>query len=128
MNEIKFRLVKEGKIVGYESHIIDPNIGHIGIYHKKVGETRYKYGYPVTMGDVYYIYHDEKEQYTNKKDKNGRKIYLGDIIKSNDGEIATVVSENGELSTKEWAFKPIFDWWEVIGNIHDTPELLEKVE
>lgn len=78
-------------------------------------------------------------QFTGLTDKNGKKIFEGDIIKGHTGRILTVkfgqhydeeynalsygwfVFDNeGELSFGE-------DWGghEVIGNIHDTPELLE---
>lgn len=78
--KIKFRLVLNNNIVGYETHVIDSRIGHIGIYHKRPDETGLKYGYPVTMGDRYYIFHDKKEQFTGLYDKNNVEIYVGDIV------------------------------------------------
>lgn len=70
-------------------------------------------------------------EYTGLTDKNGKKIFEGDIIRSN--------SERGyiEYYPNDCAFDVVDDhgfYWlisemsniEVIGNIHDNPELLEE--
>lgn len=74
------------------------------------------------------------EQCTGLKDKNGRLIYEGDIVKldseQSDIHIAKVIYRNGcfYLSAKKWVspfnfLKP--RRWKIIGNIHENPELLE---
>jgi hypothetical protein len=77
------------------------------------------------------VYPETVGQYTGLTDKNGKKIFEGDIIRSN--------SERGyiEYYPNDCAFDVVDDhgfYWlisemsniEVIGNIHDNPELLEE--
>ena len=80
----------------------------------------------------------ELEQYTGLKDKNGKEIYEGDIANLGKYGIYVVVFnefwcgfefEGGKgVKTKSGVEHPRFsqDWQtaEVIGNIHENPELL----
>ncbi|MHA1286440.1 MAG: YopX family protein [Candidatus Thorarchaeota archaeon] len=74
-------------------------------------------------------------QYTGLKDMNGKEIYEGDILQLNGDENARWVVE---WDACKFVFRPIYpglkylkpdDWCdvlEIVGNIYDNPELLER--
>ena len=87
---------------------------------------------------------DTVGQFTGLTDKNGKEIYEGDVIESNSTRHVVKYMEKGALfagvstsikdsMTGDYAEIPLWQHWidgwgkEVIGNIHDNPELLKQI-
>ena len=84
----------------------------------------------IPIWEDYNIRTETVGQYTGLTDKNGKKIFEGDIIKDRFDDIgqieykpkyAAFIIQGWETGFAFWVKKDI----EVIGNIHDNPELLK---
>ena len=125
MREIKFRAWNGRKIVDIDE-----------MYFGRDGALEAG----TTGGSTYLV--DPKEllmQYTGLKDKNGKEIYEGDVLLYDGGDLP---KEKWSKAVVEWDQQGMWthpghsnapdDWFirpsisEVIGNIHENPELLEQ--
>ena len=85
---------------------------------------------PQTASVKIFIDPETVAQYTERKDKNGVKIFRNDIVKFSNKDIAVICwfKDSWQFDFL-WGFAPIGNVddvsIEVIGNIHDNSELLE---
>ncbi|MEK4501194.1 YopX family protein [Bacillus sp. FSL R12-0069] len=120
MREIKFRawVLKDEALDGLMENMMEYDVES---FHDPLYE--YKRGNIILM------------QYTGLKDKNGKEIYEGDIIRNDRGTILKVpfvdgafYAEGTDALSKQYVFSVLSDfssWSEVIGNIYENSELLE---
>lgn len=143
MREIKFRLTRGGKIVGYEKHVV--SCGRVDIFQsiKNDDEDGWEWwNICVPFAKKPYIECDNKDQFTGLLDKNGKEIYEGDVChvkyydKTQDCTYTNtfLYEDNGraffsegcyQIECNETAYIKWFESVEVVGNRHENPELLE---
>jgi hypothetical protein len=130
MKTIKFRLIKDNKVVGYEIPATQPD-GIFGWdyqinYIPKKDEICGPSGY---SGN--FIRHDIKNQFIGIYDKKGKEIYEGDIVKHKNGiQPVEYYDDNYSFSLnlsnctmdQEGAYHGDAI---IIGNIYENPELLK---
>jgi len=141
MREIKFRVwdTANNRMID-QPFLFSPKMD----YHS-LGDYKGDYVYNDTFGDC----EDGTErpcflmQYTGEKDKNDTEIYEGDIVarRWNDGEIRNIFSIKWDNEKIGWNIsKQLLEakceapsgnyckGFEVVGNIYENPEIMEKYE
>lgn len=116
---------------------------YIPVLNDKFGTVEDEYGniLSIKYGTFYKVAPATVGQYTGLTDKNGKRIFEGDLVKYHDRIFGDVVAEiiyskHGACfcarCVKRRNNQPALDIVmneseiEVIGNIHDNPELLEQ--
>ena len=130
MREIKFRgLRTDGKgwvygMLFHNNKIVTETVSYESPLVEK-GSPCYKYDYiniiPESVG-----------HFIGLTDKNDKEIYFGDVLQTPTG-IATVVWQDIAVALKspgseavDWEHSSYYAKCEIIGNIHENPELLNN--
>lgn len=146
MREILFRgqTRRYGEKVKMNGEKIKSNWVYGGIFPQNKGGDFALICHSEPALEKYVVYADTIGQYTGFKDKDGTKIFEGDIVEftdfdgdttpyevfydGNNGKFA--IAENGNRNSVDdfelFERNEYFKWFTVIGNVYDNPELLRE--
>jgi hypothetical protein len=82
--------------------------------------------YPFTLFAHIEDYQWELMQYTGLKDKNGKEIYEGDIVRQGETITSIIWESPGFIMEKPTLVSEKIKPIEIIGNIYENPELLKE--
>lgn len=137
--EILFRgqTRKRGEKVRMDGSPVESNWVYGGIFHPNNSGGDFSIIYSYDPIEKRTVYADTVGQYTGLTDKNGTKIFEGDILSTgNTDEYLGVVEWDSDNTGLAVLFDGMFESFrellfidevkvEVIGNIYDNPELLK---
>ena len=123
MRDIKFRVWDNERNAMFNSKSVD-----IDFFEGKIEITSDTIRYDEVYTDE--IKDFELMQYVGCEDKNNKEIYEGDIVKTKE-HIGQIIYSKGMffIDVKGDFYLPIYnvsEFMEVIGNIYENPELLER--
>lgn len=116
---------------------IFPGTGDFSVIYGGNSETL-----EISTLEKHVVYSDTVGQYTGLMDKNGKRIFEGDVIRSHNGKVFEVkfgqhMDDENLYQACGWYVHGDYgtlsfgeDWGghEIIGNIHDNPDLLKGGE
>lgn len=129
MFEVKEQVVKfRGKVVNHDP-MTNPENGWVEGYYLQDLDNGVVKHYIFNCPCCWEVVPDTIGQFIRLHDKNGKEIYFGDIVRNMYGDIGSVIWFSDWSIRVDWGGGDIHfiepDWGlEVIGNIHDTPNLL----